>query len=247
MARAPLGDTETSRAAREALGPRPGPGAPVAERAAHARERTRLTFRRLSGLDRSGPPPQQTEYGEPWRIRTIPNAIGIARAVLIPVFLLTALTSDAGTDALPAALFAVCAWGDYADGITARITGQYSRFGALLDPIVDRCLVISGVVVVFAFDLLPRWALVLLVVRELYALYNGRQAIRAHLELKINWPGRIAVGPVMSALFFAMCGLRTFAEVLLFSGLALAYYAAVLYRRDRLRQLAHRRAPSSPA
>ena len=253
MARAPIdrapwrAETEESRAAREALGPRPGPGAPVAERAAHARERTRLTFRRLSGLDRSGPPPEQTLPDQPWRVWTIPNAIGIVRAILIPIFLVTALTSENGTDALPAALFAICAWGDYADGITARITGQYSRFGALLDPIVDRCLVISGVAVVFAFDLLPRWALVLLVLRELYVLYNGRQAMRLGLDMKINWPGRIAVGPVMSALFFALCALRTFAEVLLYIGLALSYYAAFLYRREGRRRLATRSAPSRSA
>ena len=55
-------------------------------------------------------------------------------------------------------IYAVIAWSDYADGITARITGQYSRFGALLDPVVDRLLVISGVLVCFHFDLLPRWA-----------------------------------------------------------------------------------------
>ncbi len=219
----------------------------MAERAAHARERGRLTFRRLSGLDRSGPPPEQTRADQPWRVWTIPNVIGMVRAALIPLFLVTAFISDNGTDALPAALFAICAWGDYADGIAARVTGQYSRFGALMDPIVDRCLVLSGVVVVFAFELLPRWALVLLVLRELYVLYNGRQAIRLKLELKINWPGRIAVGPVMSALFFAMIALRTFAEVLLCIGLILAYYAAFLYRREGRRQLATRAAPSSPA
>ena len=104
---------------------------------------------------------------------------------------------------------------------------------------------ISGVVVVYVFDLLPRWALILLVLRELYVLYNGRVAIKAKLELAINWPGRLAVGPVMAALFAAMTGLRTTAEILLFAGLALAYYAAFLYRRDGRRQLAARSAPSS--
>ncbi len=239
------GETEEARAAREALGPKPGREAPVAERVTHARERTRLTFRRLSGLDRSGPPPEQTGYGQPWRVWTIPNAIGFVRALLIPLFLVFAFSSESGTDALPAALFAICAWGDYADGITARVTGQYSRLGALMDPIIDRCLVISGVVVVYAFDLLPRWALVLLVLRELYVLYNGRVAIKEQLDLKINWPGRIAVGPIMSALFFAMCDLRTFAMVLLFLGLVLSYYAAYLYRRDGLRALAARRTAHS--
>ena len=50
-------------------------------------------------------------------------------------------------------------WGDYADGIAARVTGQYSRLGALMDPVTDRLLVISGVVVCWHFQLLPRWAL----------------------------------------------------------------------------------------
>ena len=81
------------------------------------------------------------------------------RLALIPVFLVARAGSDDGTDALPAILFAVIGWGDYADGIAARVTGQYSRLGALLDPVVDRLLVISGVVVCWHFELLPRWAL----------------------------------------------------------------------------------------
>ena len=54
-------------------------------------ERRRLTFRRLSGLDRSGPPPPQTLSGQPLRPWTIPNAIGYIRLALIPVFLVLAL------------------------------------------------------------------------------------------------------------------------------------------------------------
>ena len=57
-------------------------------------ERRRLTFRRLSGLDRSGPPPPQTQAGQPLRPWTIPNAIGYVRLALIPVFLVLALGSE---------------------------------------------------------------------------------------------------------------------------------------------------------
>ena len=63
-----------------------------------AAERARLTFRRLSGLDRSGPPPPETLAGQPLRPWTIPNAIGYVRLALIPVFLVLALHSDDGTD-----------------------------------------------------------------------------------------------------------------------------------------------------
>ena len=201
-------------------------------------QQARLTFRRLAGIDRSGPPPPQTLRDQPWNVYTIPNAIGFVRLALIPVFLVLALNSESGTDALPAVIFAVISWSDYFDGIAARLTGQYSRFGALLDPFVDRLLVVSGLVVCWNFELLPRWAIALLVARELFLLVAGNLALRKGLQLKINWPGRAAVWPTMSAIFFGLVGLRTLAAVLLYIGLVLSYYAVVLYVRDARAQLA---------
>ena len=198
-------------------------------------DRGGLTVRRLFGLDRSGPPPRQTLAGEPLRPFTIPNAIGIARLALIPVFLALALPERTGNAAPAVILFGVIGWGDYADGIAARVTGQYSRLGALMDPITDRLLVISGVIVCWDFALLPRWALAVLSVREALMLVLGRYAMTRGVELRINWPGRLAVAPVMGALFFAMAGLETFATVLLYIGLALALTATALYLRTGLR------------
>ncbi|HEU0250529.1 MAG TPA: CDP-alcohol phosphatidyltransferase family protein [Solirubrobacteraceae bacterium] len=198
-----------------------------------------LTPSRLLGLDRSGPPPPQTQAGQPLRPWTIPNAIGFARLALIPVFLVVALSSEDGVDALSATLFAVIGWGDYADGIAARLTRQYSRLGALMDPVTDRLLVISGVVVCWRFDLLPRWALAILIVRELLMVLLGRYGLGRGVELRINWPGRISVAPLMGALFFAMCGLGRLAEVLLYVGLVLALLASALYVRSGREQLRH--------
>jgi cardiolipin synthase len=216
----------------------------VAERpVAEAAEKARLTFRRLSGLDRSGPPPPETMKGAPLHPWTIPNAIGFLRLALLPVFLVVALASDDGHSALAATLFAIVAWGDYADGIAARVTGQYSRLGALLDPLTDRLLAIAGVVVCWHFELLPRWALALLVAREVFMLALVRFGMRRGVDLRINWPGRLAVAPVLGSLFAAMVSLHTLALVLLYVGLALALAATVLYVRDGLRQLRNR--PSS--
>jgi phosphatidylglycerophosphate synthase len=205
-----------------------------------------LTAKRLLGLDRSGPPPAATLSGAPLRPWTLPNAIGFARLALIPVFLVVALSSDDGVDALAATLFAVIGWGDYADGIAARVTRQYSRLGALMDPVTDRLLVICGVVVTWRFELLPRWALAVLVARELTMLVLGRVALSRGFELRINWPGRLAVAPVMGALFFPMTGLGGLGEALLYVGLALALVATALYLRDGLREL-HASSPSSSA
>ena len=197
----------------------------------------RLTFRRLVGLDRSGPPPRQTQPGEPLRIWTIPNAIGFVRLGLIPVFLVLAYTSENGTDALPAIIYAFIAWSDYADGIAARVTGQYSRFGALLDPVVDRLLVISGVAVCWSFELLPRWLLAIMIGREVFMLLAGQLALRRGITLQINWAGRWGVWPTMSAIFFAMCGLKTLGTILLVAGVALSIIATVQYGQRIMSQL----------
>jgi cardiolipin synthase len=189
----------------------------------------RLTVRRLFGLDRSGPPPPQTRKGAPLNPWTIPNAIGFLRLALIPVFLIVALNTPDGTGAWPAILFGVIAWTDYADGIAARVTGQYSRLGTLMDPITDRLLILSGVVVCWNFELLPRWALALLAAREIAILALVRYGLKKDVDVAVNWPGRLAVWPVMAAIFAALVDLLTLAEVLLYIGLALALVSFAMY------------------
>ena len=195
-------------------------------------ERRRLSFGRLIGVDRSGPPPPQTVSGAPLNPWTIPNAIGVARLLLIPIFLIVSFNSDSGVGVWPAVLFAVAGWSDYFDGIAARLTGQYSRLGTLLDPVVDRLLVVAGVVACWYHDLLPRWALAILVARELFMLVAGRIALNRGIEIRVNMVGRLAIWPVLSALEFAFCGLETLSTVLLYIGVAMTLVATALYVRD---------------
>ena len=91
--------------------------------------------------------------------------------------------------------------------------------------------------VTWRFDLLPRWALAVLAARELLMLALGRYGIKRGVELRINWPGRLAVAPVMGSFFFAMTGLEGLGEALLYIGLALALSATALYARSGLRRL----------
>jgi CDP-diacylglycerol---glycerol-3-phosphate 3-phosphatidyltransferase len=196
--------------------------------------RTRLTRKRLLGLDRSGPPPPQTLAGAPLNPWTLPNAIGFVRIGLIPVFLALALSSGDGRTASASVIYAVIGGTDYADGMTARITGQYSRLGTLLDPLVDRLLVLSGVIVTYRFDLLPRWALIVLAARELLMLVLTRLAMRGGVELSVNMIGRWAVWPTMFSLFLAMVSVTWVAPALLYLGLAMTLWATSLYVRDGL-------------
>jgi len=202
---------------------------------------TGLSKRRLLGVDRSGPPPEATLSGHPLNPWTVPNAIGFARLAAIPAFLAVALSSRDGHDALAAALFATIGWSDYLDGFVARLTGQYSRLGAILDPLVDRLLVIAGMAVAWHFSLLPRWAIAVIIAREVMMLAISRVALRRGLELKINWAGRLGVAPTMGAPFFAIAGVRWLALAMLYLGIALSLLASVLYLTAGVRMLRARK------
>jgi cardiolipin synthase len=189
----------------------------------------------LVGLDRSGPPPPETVAGAPLRPWTIPNAIGFVRLALIPVFLVLELGSGDGRDPAAAAIFITVSATDYLDGITARITGQYSRLGTLLDPLVDRLIVLSGAIVTFKFDLLPRWALIVLAARELLMLVLTRIAMKRGLDIKVNMVGRWAVWPTMGSIGVAIILESWVAPALLYLGLAMTVWATALYIRDARR------------
>ena len=199
--------------------------------------RARLTRRRLLGLDRSGPPPPETRAGEPLNPWTLPNLIGFTRLALIPVFLVLALSSGDGRIASASIVYAVVGGTDYLDGMVARITGQYSRLGALLDPLTDRMLVVAGVIVCWHFELLPRWALAVLAAREVLMLFVTEVGLRKGLDLEVKMIGRWAVWPTMFSMFLAMVSVTWVAEALLYLGLAMTLAATALYLRDGLHAL----------
>jgi cardiolipin synthase (CMP-forming) len=202
----------------------------------------RISKRRLSGIDRSGPAPEATLSGHPLNPWTIPNVIDFVRLAAIPVFLVIALSSDDGQDTLAVVLFGVIGWSDYLDGFAARLTGQYSRLGALLDPLVDRLLIVSGMVVCWHFSLLPRWAIAIVIARELFMLVASRYALSQGIEIQINWAGRIGVAPIAGAPFFAMADVQWLALILLYIGMAFALTATVLYVRRGAQVMRTRRA-----
>jgi cardiolipin synthase len=198
----------------------------------------RKGFRRQFGLDRSGPPPRQTRPGQPLRPWTIPNAIGYLRLAALPVFLYLALSSGDGRDAWAAATFWLIAAGDYVDGFLARATGQYSRMGAILDPIVDRLTILCGAAVCWHFELLPRWALAVLAAREVATAVLAQVYLRRVGELDINWLGRIAVAPVMASIFFAMVSDSWVWSAMLIVGVVLGVLGTIAYVRTGLREIA---------
>ena len=192
---------------------------------------------KLLGLDRSGPAPPETAAGRPLRPWTVPNAIGFARLALIPAFLVSAFSSAHGTGALPATLFAVIGWGDYADGIAARLTRQYSRLGALMDPFTDRLLVVRPEMRDVRLDSLAAIQLrqrLTETAQRTPAVENAARILT--VPFWRTWDMTLIVA-VMGSFFFAMVALRGVGEVMLYVGLALALAASALYVRAGLLQV----------
>ena len=118
-----------------------------------------MTFRRLSGLDRSGPPPPQTRRPAAARVDD-PQRDRLVRLAVIPVFLVLAFNEPDGTAALPAILFALIACSDYADGIAARVTGPVLPLRGAPRPVRGPPAGRRGVRRrAGTYELLPRWAL----------------------------------------------------------------------------------------
>jgi cardiolipin synthase len=118
----------------------------------------------------------------------------------------------------------------------ARVTGQYSRLGALMDPLIDRLVVIAGVAVVWHFELLPRWALAILLAREALMVVLVAGALRLGLDIHINWLGRSSVWFTMGAIGSALLGWDGVKEPFLYIGVAGSLAATAQYVRDGRRE-----------
>ena len=199
--------------------------------------RERLSRRRLIGLDRSGPAPPQTRAGQPLRPFTLPNLICYLRLAAIPVFCVIAFDSGDGRDTVASLIFLAVALGDLLDGFVARATGQYSRMGALLDPIVDRLTILAGAAVCWHFELLPRWALIALAAREVAMLALAEYGLHRGADLEITWVGRIAVFLVMGGIFWSMVFDWIAIEIGFCIGVAMSILSVALYIQAARRHL----------
>jgi len=191
----------------------------------------RFSKRRLFGIDRSGAPPRATRRGAPLHPWTLPNLVGYARLAALPVFCVLAFDSSDGRAVAPGLIYFGIAAGDYVDGFLARATGQYSRMGALLDPVVDRLTVLAGAAVCWHFELLPRWALAVLAVREVVTLVLAELALRRGIDIEINWIGRIGVFLIFAGIFWSMVFDWWIIRAAFVAGVAISVAATTFYVR----------------
>jgi CDP-diacylglycerol--glycerol-3-phosphate 3-phosphatidyltransferase len=113
----------------------------------------------------------------------LPNFLTLVRICLIPVFVVVFLAPTPDRSWMAAVIFTVAAVTDLLDGYIARRTGQITKLGKLLDPIADKLLVLSALILLVNIDRVSALVALLIIARELAV--TGVRAIAAGERLII--------------------------------------------------------------
>ena len=168
----------------------------------------------------------------------LPNKLTILRIVLVPVCLLLA---GYGQYLPAAAVFALAAITDALDGHIARKKQLITNFGKFADPIADKILVLSMMIVLSAREMLPLWLPVILVFREL--MVDGLRMVAAEQGQVVaaDWSGKVKtvsqIVLIIYALIFGYSPLTLICSILvaaltLYSGIAYFWKLRNLFRKD---------------
>lgn len=143
----------------------------------------------------------------------LPNKLTIFRMILVPIFVLIAylpienyVLGFSLKFLLLDLVFIIASVTDQLDGYIARKTNQVTTFGKFLDPIADKILVLSALVVMCDFKLIPAWIPVIVLSREF--LVSGFRLVAAEKGTVIAasiW-GKIKTATTMFAIIFLLLG-----------------------------------------
>jgi CDP-diacylglycerol--glycerol-3-phosphate 3-phosphatidyltransferase len=163
--------------------------------------------------------------------RHVPNALTIARFAAVPVF--AWLYLRAGDEAAWGAglFFAAAALTDQLDGYLARRWNVHSAFGKVADPLADRVMIGTAVVLMWATGRIPLAAAVLVLGRDLALVLGYKILAPRGFELEVTFLGKLATWILYAALGFVLVTDEgtTWPLVLLWIGIALALAAGVQY------------------
>jgi len=184
------------------------------------------------------------------RVVTVPNAVTLVRLLCIPLFVW--LVFGAHRQSAAAILLAVLGATDWVDGTLARRFHQVSTVGKVLDPLADRVLVVTAVIVIVVYGAVPVWFGVATLAREV--VVSATVLALASLGAKridVLWVGKAGTFALMFAYPAFLLGdgtaewqepIRVIAWVTGLIGLTLAWVAAFSYVAPARRALAEGRA-----
>ena len=135
------------------------------------------------------------------RIFTVANVITFVRLCMAPVALAVLL---AGHDIAAAFIFGFTAATDFLDGQIARRTNTVSRLGQILDPAVDRLLMICAVVGLLIIGRLPLWIVIVVILRDALLVGGGAWLLKTYgIRVPVIYAGKVAT----TFLFVGLAGL----------------------------------------
>lgn len=176
---------------------------------------------------------------------TIPNLLTLLRILLIPVYVIFFYLPVTWSNEACATIFALAAFTDWLDGYLARRLGQYSPFGAFLDPVADKLMVAVALVLLVEADPTPALAIpaVIIIGREITisALREWMAELGARAQVAVSIIGKMKTAAQMSAIFLLIyrdsvwdLPIYTVGYVLLYVAATLTLWSMVLYLRAAL-------------
>jgi CDP-diacylglycerol--glycerol-3-phosphate 3-phosphatidyltransferase len=134
----------------------------------------------------------------------LPNALTIARFLMIPPFVALLVTADGGHDWVSGILFGVAGITDQIDGWLARRWHVESEFGMYADPLADRLMIDAAVILLFVADRLPWPALAVIVARDALLLVGTRFVLPRGYEFSVSFLGKAATWVLYAAVAFVI-------------------------------------------
>ncbi len=126
----------------------------------------------------------------------LPTALTLSRIVLIPLFVL----SVEAHPVLGAVVFGVASITDFLDGYLARRSGQITTFGIIMDPIADKFLVISALIVLVYLARLAVWIAIVLIVRDFLVTALRVVALARNIVIPAEMGGKLKTTAQITAI-----------------------------------------------
>jgi CDP-diacylglycerol--glycerol-3-phosphate 3-phosphatidyltransferase len=136
-------------------------------------------------------------------VRWIPNALTIARLLMIPAFVGLVLASDGGHSWPAAIVFGVAGATDQIDGWLARRWHVESRFGTIADPLADRLMIDAAVILLWNADRLP-WVALAIPARDVALVAGYKLVVDRGYDFAVNLAGKAATWLLYASLAFIM-------------------------------------------
>ena len=167
----------------------------------------------------------------------IPNALTVFRILLIPVFVVLVLRSSQGWTVAGAIIFGVAGATDQVDGWLARRWHVESRFGQLADPLADRLMIDSAVILLWHAGRLPIVALLIILGRDVMLLGGYKFVMERGYDFKVNQIGKAGTWLLYAGLAFVLITKHgtDWPLYVFWSGLVLALSAGLLYAARALK------------